>query len=601
MIFASRQPHRRRDQNMNIYYGPVPSMDDDDRFLLKWDNPWLLSISTTCLLLVPMLIMATLMAFSMTGRSWTCSLFSIHLMLSLVSARILMISRGYPLSHSQKILTSVSALCDLVLIHFVYIQVWRHFIGFFFTDIDGTSVTEWKSHKRGLILLTWLGKIVILSRIFVGGSCILCRFSLVGTQFLVETENISNWWNDRIPSSRKRNLALKVGTIFLTISIIASTIWSCICLLSIIAHFTSFQVRENKNEYCDPLDTTECSLPFPSFHHCIRDSSAVTGWRVNLRGESFPFLRGGLYMQADFANELDGFSTMAPMLFYLDGLKEAHELDSSNAFGLQGPESIAKSITPYSITLLLNVNTSELVPHTAEIDHLDPHRPMVMVFPAQPLRHATHYALAVVNATNVRRERIPPTPGMKALLRDNSTINGDIERFWRYKNVLIPALEEAADWFSFSKDPDSLQLMFDFTTVSAKSQLGPIRSVRDRTLEILESDSWGAWDNHIKILTMEKKDCSKQGILMSRIYHASLEVPWFLESFGRDALLNKELLSVNVEHIKKGHVKFTLQVPCSVHQHALNARSGMPLRAIVEYGHGLFYNRDEAFSHALQR
>ena len=73
-------------------------------------------------------------------------------------------------------------------------------------------------------------------------------------------------------------------------------------------------------------------------------------------------------------------------------------------------------MTSRSITLLVDVKAQTLVAHSAEIDYLDSDRPLVMVFPAKPLNHNRHYALAVVHATDVHGNLISPTLGMKSLL-----------------------------------------------------------------------------------------------------------------------------------------------------------------------------------------
>jgi hypothetical protein len=60
---------------------------------------------------------------------------------------------------------------------------------------------------------------------------------------------------------------------------------------------------------------------------------------------------------------------------YIEGMKGSQGTPS---IGL-GP-NIADSVTPQSITLLVDVTEGLLVPHSAEIDYLDRKRPLVMVF-----------------------------------------------------------------------------------------------------------------------------------------------------------------------------------------------------------------------------
>jgi hypothetical protein len=290
---------------------------------------------------------------------------------------------------------------------------------------------------------------------------------------------------------------------------------------------------------------------------------------------------------------------MAPLLFYLEGLKEAHELGRSD-IRLQGSDHIDFSVTNRSITLLLDVDSHTLVPHTAEIDYLDSMRPLVLVFPSSPLRHNTHYALAVVHATDANGHRLPPTPGMQSLLSGNDDSHYK-DRRGRYERLVIPALHSAAPWFSYDKDPESLQLLFDFQTISAKSQLGPVRAVRDATLAYIDGPEWGDWSEHVRAIRIDEGVCSRAGTLIARTVHAEMDVPWFLESFGsghREATLDDNAVSTG-KPVTMGISKFVVHIPCSLRAAAIKGTNAADLRAVMEYGHGLFHNRDEATDHFL--
>ena len=290
---------------------------------------------------------------------------------------------------------------------------------------------------------------------------------------------------------------------------------------------------------------------------------------------------------------------MAPLLFYMDGLKEAHELGRSN-IRLQGADHIDLSVTNQSTTLLFDVDSHTLVPHTAEIDYLDSKRPLVLVFPSSPLRHNTHYALAVVQATDVNGRRLPPTPGMQSLLSEKTIFNTKIAEIGM-KGVVIPALHSAAPWFSYDKDPKSLQLLFDFQTISAKSQLGPVRAVRDATLAYIDGPEWGDWSEHVRAIRIDEGVCSKAGTLIARTIHAELDVPWFLKAFGsghREATLDANAVSTGMP-VTMGISKFVVHIPCSLRAAAIKGANAADFRAVMEYGHGLFYNRDEATDHFL--
>ena len=271
------------------------------------------------------------------------------------------------------------------------------------------------------------------------------------------------------------------------------------------------------------------------------------------------------------------------MLFYLDGLKEAHER-GNNGIQLQGPQRIAYSVTSQSVTLLVDVKEQKLVYHSAEVDYLDPTRPLIMVFPAEPLKHGTHYAVAVVSASDENGKRLPRTKGMEAMMKATNS-----EKRKHMVTTVIPALESAAEWYSFSKDPESLQLIFDFVTISETSQLGPIRAARDLGLDHVKN--WN-WDEHVNIVSVLNHDCC-DNCFIGRTIHLSLDVPSFMHHESRYSFLDHQKVS-GKKQLQVGKAKAMIQIPCSI-------MSGKELKAIVEFGHGLFYNRREMTDNFLQK
>jgi hypothetical protein len=284
---------------------------------------------------------------------------------------------------------------------------------------------------------------------------------------------------------------------------------------------------------------------------------------------------------------------VAPILFYLDGLKEAHELGGSQN-ELQGPERISYSVTPESVTYLIDVDERTLVYHSAEVDYLDPQRPLILMFPAEPLKHSTHYAVAVVRATDENGRNLPRTRGMENMLMGTNS-----ERRTRMVQTVIPAFQRAAPWYSFAKEPESLQLIFDFVTVSEESQLGPIRAARDIALETIEA--WD-WDEHVAIVSVEDHDCEAgtDHPLVARTVHLELDVPWFLTRHSRYAFLDDKKIQ-RKQPVGVGKAKAMIQIPCSVKAASEQRNAGKELRAVVEFGHGLFNNRGEMTDKFLQQ
>lgn len=276
---------------------------------------------------------------------------------------------------------------------------------------------------------------------------------------------------------------------------------------------------------------------------------------------------------------------MGPILFYIDGLKEG------GGDGLQGPDFIEHSVTAKSITLLLDIEKYELVHHFAEIDYLDDERPLVIIQPAKPLNHNTAYAVLVYNAKGKKDSEsvyLDPSPGFLSLMNDNFSGGSDIAKRSEYfKTKVLPAFHVAASWL---KEQDTYQLMFDFHTVSVDSQLGRVRGVRDSVMSTIRDDNWEFEPTVTKVIN---HDCGEQDL--ARTFYVDLNVPWYLKEYG-DGHRGSKLDSNKVSHVSAasfGKAKFAVHVPCSVMVNAVEAGGGQEVRAVVDYGHGLFYSLEE--------
>jgi hypothetical protein len=473
------------------------------------------------------------------------------------------------------------------------------------TEIDGVVSTDWAAYRVTLRRLVFLGLFGAIFRTVLGINAIGLRSasSSMDASFTNRPSFMDRWC--KCPSyvlapflyldnylqrsrlmcnvSESQRKRIRDRLVFsLDLCIIVTLLLLSWSLLSLYRHFIrSLPPAMANSADCDFLDETECWLPFPSFHHMQPDATSATLWRLNLRGDQLPPLRTGKTMNPTFLNALDGFSTMGPILFYINGLKEAHE---AGLHQLKGVNQMADSVTKGSVTLLWEVETSELIPHSAEVDYLDTAHPMVLIFPSRPLHHNRHYAVAVVNALDSKKKRIPPTKGMSRLL--TAKVEGtafDKERRSRYMDVLIPSLETAAPWFSFARDPLSLQLLFDFQTISEESQLGTVRLVRDTTIQTVSSVDWD-WNKHVKTIRTVDFQCNESTVL-ARTVHAELDVPWFLDRVGTGARSStmKSDASAKARHVI-GKARFIVHIPCSLKQAALyglQSKGASPLRAIM--------------------
>jgi hypothetical protein len=554
----------------------------------RWEEPCLLSLGVTGILVAPLLLAWSLFVYHVfTGRFWSVWLFVLHLQIRLVVAVWYIKSITtikFPYRTKLRSICSLLTVLEVILCGIVYPAIGHVVIEALFRDVDGDIVPEWKSEMRILRLFQVTGWLVVICRLTIGLVCISVRTAKYFSPAHREWRPVF-MEQERLVDATHKNLHQGFSVSNLIVLVV-----HLVCILSAISHFGPWPLTTFPQE-CDPLDETECALPFPSFHHMRQDPTTPTGWRVDLKG--LPPLRGGIPFHPQFLNEdLDGFSTMAPILFYIEGLKEAYEHNSNSGATLQGPEKIEYSVTQSSITLLLNVDERILVPHSAEIDYLDPERPLVMVIPARPLHHGTHYAIIVHKAMDRHGQLLPATPGMKDMFRAPES-----ERRKRYAEKVLPALNEAADWIpsgsrSLSQDLEDIQLLFDFVTASSERQIGKTRAVRDATLAHVSQAQW-QWKDHARILKEEESSCNVDGALIARTIHVEIDVPWFLKSTSsRYTSLDPRALG-NLDKVRLGQAKAMIRIPCSIEKAAHGIDGGLKLRAIMEYGHGLFYHRGE--------
>jgi hypothetical protein len=84
---------------------------------------------------------------------------------------------------------------------------------------------------------------------------------------------------------------------------------------------------------------------------------------------------------AKYWNEMDGFSTISPLLFYLSGASSQH---------LVGHSNIGVSVSNITTTIIINAKTGALVAHWAELDAVDSNNPSIIIQPATPLDYGTY-------------------------------------------------------------------------------------------------------------------------------------------------------------------------------------------------------------------
>lgn len=302
---------------------------------------------------------------------------------------------------------------------------------------------------------------------------------------------------------------------------------------------------------------------------------SVDAMRTMYRGRSNP-------KHPTKLNQMDGFSTAGPILFYIDGLKEGIGKGTKK---LIGPNEMDLSTTDQSMTLLFDIDNQVLVPHFAEIDHLDEGKPLVIVQPSRALDHNRRYAVVVVGANDENGIMLPVSNHLKLLLNNDKDLSiGERKRANFYLKEVLPTLLETA---SFLQQTETIQLLFDFHTTSEESQIGHTRKIIGSTLKYLDAKELHWNESNVRSIRVIDKDCSVNGEVTARIIHGSIDLPHFLKE------ANTRISELDVEALETETptglftVKFLVTIPCSI------SSGDKPVRAIVDYGHGFLDSRNE--------
>jgi hypothetical protein len=283
-------------------------------------------------------------------------------------------------------------------------------------------------------------------------------------------------------------------------------------------------------------------------------------------------------LEPTYYNELDGWSTIGPLLFNL-------KTPDVNASDLASHTNIPQSVSPSSTIYIINVDKNTLVPHWVEIDAVDyASNPSIMIQPSVPLEWETRYVVGVRRVRNSTGIPIEPTPAMKLLLDTAGPPAGaeiSTQRWNYYQQNVFPAL--AARGFARSE----IQLAWDFVTASRLRTLGRAEYMRDTMLS-----THAAKPLRYKINGIENADCSTSSwnTTTGRTVYGEVYVPSFLDSTSRLAKLprsvdGKRLERFNVTGTKAS--KFIIRIPCSL------INNPRPAKALIQYGHGLFGSRTE--------
>lgn len=490
------------------------------------------------------------------------------------------------------ILTLMSAVGSLV---FVFIT---------FTDADGSVAEGWMS---GYILLSISGGLCVISiaiRVAIIVYCI--RFRCRSTARLkqstksAEENDSSGIIMSNQPLSWQAN---KTRLYFFLIS--CATLLTSIVIGSMTLHdFLRAQFYlpasvdnslhgDKASVGCDSMDPLLCLLPFPSSYYLRPSSSTATGYSIDITPDMMPMLKRGARYDAAYSRFHDGFSVSSMIIWYL-----SPHVNSDQFVSFQ---DISNSlIINSSKTLLIDSRTLDPHPHFTEKDYLDYEKDKLSyMVPAKALQYDTTYVVVVKGLTDAEGNLLPPAEAYASYLEDyrnnvtdTTRAAKDLARFTFYAVEMFPKL------VGIGINLSEVQLLWDFHTASQASimhNLAPMYNITTSLVQNrLNGESGDDGKELYKKVTSRKDKCtgSIYSSKMRKDYY-TLNVPWYLSDHTR--LLNP--LNGDIVHTPlddKSNIPFSrsakliVQIPCSIQ------RGLMPANALMEIGHGLFWDRSFA-------
>ncbi len=346
---------------------------------------------------------------------------------------------------------------------------------------------------------------------------------------------------------------------------------------------------------CHPLDAGQCLLPWPSMLSLAADEATPTGFRMALTEAQLPVNNEGEGMDPRGWNRLDGFSINSAMLLHAPGVV----LDD-----VPTPFNVGRYTEPDIDVVVLDVETGERHPIWVEVDGtavdmdgavLDGEQ-LTFIRPAVPFAFDHRYVVGVRGLVDAGGSAVA-IEGDFPTMRDGTADEGSwlAQETARYEDEVFPVLEAQG----FSRD--TLQLAWDFHTMSRDSTVGRLESMRDQAEAWVDTEGWRytvAADTSPRVKGIEDRDCDEEGARIARDIEGWFELPSFTEGEGPENPNTEELEGWLTRGddgmpVPNGtrRVSFLMRIPCSVAENP--PEGGAP---VLQYGHGLLGGWDEAYT-----
>jgi len=271
------------------------------------------------------------------------------------------------------------------------------------------------------------------------------------------------------------------------------------------------EISISGNSFCDNTNPDHCLLPFPSSAFLNSDSGTITGYRLDIDGEAIPDSASAESEDFHMLNSKDGHSPSSQIFTTFTSIP--------NISGLASQDSIPSSLLPGHNSLVLNMDTGQIVEHWVEISARtqEGEQTLVHVRTIRGLDHNTQYAVAFRSLTDESGDTISPFPGFKALRDGLVTNNQQIESLRSSYESMFSSLSE------IGYERQNLTSAWWFHTASSQSIMGDIISMRNNATQLLGEDGIGC------NITAVNENYAEDNTTLRRI-SGTITTPHYLES-----------------------------------------------------------------------
>ncbi|CAN5140861.1 hypothetical protein BH09MYX1_BH09MYX1_51410 [soil metagenome] len=313
-------------------------------------------------------------------------------------------------------------------------------------------------------------------------------------------------------------------------------------------------------EGCDPLVPEHCGYPFPNDYYRSVDGAGKGHLHL---AKMLPQPASGTPIDPSIVDRRDGFSPGEEALAFFPNLDFA---------GLSDEDHIESTLKPDSLTLLVDAETGELVPHFAELDAgtFKEDDEALMIRPVVRLKDAHRYIVAIRQGLKDRDGKPIIARDAFRYLRDGvTTKNADFE-------ARRPHFADIFDHLAKAGIPkDALLLAWDYTTATRESTTSDMLAMRDDALALVGADG--------PEYTITKIEPAPNSDLAMRLY-GTMHVPLYLNDPGPGSHIVRD---ENGKPKRNGFAdyEFLVLVP--------NSASPDNPAGILQNGHGLLGYKTE--------